>query len=74
MKEAISYNVFTRYSSNEFNDKKVWSKDLNQFAWPMYMKGVEGDTPKYTAPMCETDFSNLPPTYTLFGLLDGFRD
>lgn len=64
----------TTYSSNEFNDRRVWSKELNQFAWSMYLKGVEGDTPKYAAPMRETDFSNLPPTYTTVGSLDPFRD
>ncbi|GGB09101.1 esterase [Macrococcus hajekii] len=64
----------TTYSSNEFTDKRVWSRDLNRFAWSMYLKGVEGDTPKYAAPMRETDFSQLPPTYTTVGSLDPFRD
>lgn len=64
----------TTYSSNEFTDKRVWSRDLNRFACSMYLKGVEGDTPKYAAPMKETDFSQLPPTYTTVGSLDSFRD
>ena len=28
----------------------------------MYLKGVEGDTPKYAVPILETDFSDLPST------------
>ncbi|MGX1435560.1 alpha/beta hydrolase fold domain-containing protein [Mammaliicoccus sciuri] len=62
------------YSSNEFKDQRVWSKALNRFAWSMYLKGVEGEIPKYASPMHETDFSNLPPTYTTVGSLDPFRD
>lgn len=64
----------TTYSSNEFNDKRVWSTELNKFAWSMYLKDVEGETPKYAAAMRETDFSDLPPTYTTVGSLDPFRD
>lgn len=62
------------FSSKEFTDKRIWSKDLNQFAWSMYLKNVEGEAPKYAAPMREEDFSHLPPTYTTVGTLDPFRD
>ncbi|WP_142956115.1 alpha/beta hydrolase [Enterococcus durans] len=64
----------TTYSSNEFHDKRIWSKELNKFAWSMYLKDIEGETPKYAAPMRETDFSKLPATYTTVGTLDPFRD
>lgn len=40
----------------------------------MYLKGVEGDTPKYAVPILETDFSDLPSTHTTVGSLDRFRD
>ena len=39
----------------------------------MYLKGVEGDTPKYAVPILETDFSDLP-SHTTVGSLDRFRD
>ena len=35
----------------------------------MYLKGVEGDTPKYAVPILETDFSDLPSTHTTVGSL-----
>ncbi|MGK0577131.1 alpha/beta hydrolase [Macrococcus capreoli] len=62
------------YSSNAFTEKRVWSKEHNAFAWQMYLKGVEGEPSKYAAPMRETDFTNLPPMYTMVGALDPFRD
>ncbi|HEG9099315.1 TPA: hypothetical protein SGA20_002767 [Staphylococcus aureus] len=40
----------------------------------MYLKGVEGDTPKYAVPILETDFSDFPSTHTTVGSLDRFRD
>lgn len=64
----------TTDSSNEFHDNRIWSKELNQFAWSMYLKNIEGETPKYAAPMRENCFSKLPPTYTTVGSLDPFRD
>lgn len=64
----------TTFSSKEITNKRVWSREHNQFAWSMYLRGVEGETPKYAAPLRETDFRNLPPTYTMVGSLDPFRD
>lgn len=40
----------------------------------MYLKGVEGDTPKYAVLILETDFSDLPSTHTTVGSFDPFRD
>lgn len=56
-------------SSQEVLDSKVWSSELNQFAWSMYLKNIKGDVPKYAAPIRETDFSQLPATYTSVGTL-----
>ena len=61
-------------SSQEVLDSKVWSSELNQFAWSMYLKNIKGDVPKYAAPIRETDFSQLPATYTSVGTLDPYRD
>ncbi|MGT0202501.1 hypothetical protein ACVNPX_10365 [Staphylococcus aureus] len=41
----------------------------------MYLKGVEGDTPKYAVPILENRVSSdLPSTHTTVGSLDRFRD
>ena len=37
-------------------------------------ENIKGDVPKYAAPIRETDFSQLPATYTSVGTLDPYRD
>ena len=39
----------------------------------MYLKGVEGDTPKYAVPILETDFSDLPSHIRQSDHLIGFE-
>jgi acetyl esterase/lipase len=62
-------------SHHEITDNHVWNTACNESAWKMYL-GNESITTvsPYAAPILATDFSNLPPTYTLVGDLDRFRD
>lgn len=59
--------------SNTGNTSPVWDSAKNDAAWLMY-KGKEGDTDSYCAPARETDYSNLPPAFSLVGDADPFRD
>ena len=62
-------------SSREFTDPRVWSRAKNLAAWEMYLGPIfGGDVPIYGAPSRAADLSGLPPTYTIVGELDLFRD
>ena len=62
-------------SSREFTDARVWSRDKNLAAWEMYLGPLYGGAvPGYAAPARATDLAGLPPTYTVVGALDLFRD
>ena len=62
-------------SSEEFKDRRVWNAFKNKFGWNMYLANTDPDNiPVYAAPARETDYSNLPPTYSCVGDLDPFRD
>ncbi|NLV50834.1 MAG: alpha/beta hydrolase [Clostridiales bacterium] len=62
-------------SSYEFTDKRFWNRTKNEFGWEMYLGELyKGDVPEYAAPARAADLSGLPPTFTLVGELDLFRD
>ena len=62
-------------SSREFTDPRVWSREKNLAAWEMYLGPLYGgDVPQYASPSRAEDMSGLPPTYTIVGALDLFRD
>lgn len=62
-------------SSKEIKERRVWNEIDNKSAWNMYLGDLDrNNIPKYAAPARETDYSNLPPTYTFIGDLDPFRD
>jgi len=65
----------TTPSSHEFTDPRVWSRAKNLAAWEMYLGALYGgDVPQYAAPSRASDLRGLPPTYTIVGELDLFRD
>ncbi len=62
-------------SSVEIKDRRVWNSIDNNAAWAMYLADTDpSNVPVYAAPARESDYSNLPPTYTFIGDLDPFRD
>lgn len=62
-------------SSYEFTDGRLWNRAKNEFGWEMYLGSLyKGEVPIYAAPARAEDLSGLPPTYTLVGELDLFRD
>lgn len=62
-------------SSYEILDERFWNRAKNEFGWEMYLGSLyKGDVPIYAAPARASDLSGLPPTYTLVGELDLFRD
>lgn len=54
----------------------LWDSERNRIAWREYLGDLymTDNVPKYAAPTRETDFSNLPPTFTFVGTLDPFYD
>ena len=60
----------TKTSSN--NNAMIWDTKRNDIAWKYYKGDREAD--KYCAPARETNYSNLPPTYSFVGTLDPFLD
>jgi len=62
-------------STNEIKEGLVWNQKTNESGWRMYLGDLYGtdDIPSYAAPARETDYRNLPYTYTCVGQLDPFR-
>jgi len=55
----------------------AWNKKVNAFAWEYYLKEFiknGQEIPVYAAPARNTNFKNLPPTITLVGELEPFKD
>ena len=48
------------------NQAPVWNSRLNDAAWQFYKRDLIS-VDKYCAPARETNYSNLPPTYTFVG-------
>ena len=62
-------------SSNQITDYRVWNRDFNITAWKMYLGDVKAEeVSQYASPAFAKDLTNLPPTYTMVGSLDPFRD
>ncbi len=58
------------------NLSPVWNSRSNAAAWKLYLGQLFGTdrVPKYAAPARETDYSHLPPAFTLIGSIDPFYD
>ncbi|MGC8487686.1 MAG: alpha/beta hydrolase [Clostridia bacterium] len=63
-------------SSREILDARTWDRAKNLTAWKHYLGAEPGETDisAYAAPARAADLSRLPPTYTMVGSLDLFRD
>ncbi|WP_310602118.1 alpha/beta hydrolase [Anaerosporobacter sp.] len=62
--------------SMQDNDAPIWNYNSNSVAWKMYLGDLyeTKQVPKYAAAARETDYSNLPPTYTFVGDIEPFYD
>lgn len=58
--------------SNTGNTSPVWNSEKNDAAWAMYKGGSEADS--YCAAARETDYSSLPPAFSITGSADPLRD
>lgn len=59
--------------SSIHNRGKVWNTKKNHIAWKMYLReDVHKEVSPYAAPARQTDYSNLPPTYTFVGTGEPF--
>jgi acetyl esterase/lipase len=62
-------------SSWEITDPRMWNRAKNLASWEMYLGPLYGDVVSpYAAPSRADDLKDLPPTYTIVGELDLFRD
>lgn len=62
-------------SAFEITDSKLWNRKTNISGWKMYLGSVYGEeVSPYAAPARATDLTGLPPTYTMVGEIDLFRD
>ncbi|MBL3199124.1 alpha/beta hydrolase, partial [Klebsiella pneumoniae] len=62
-------------SANEIKEGFVWNQKSNEAGWKMYLGSVYGEeVSPYAAPARATDLTGLPPTYTMVGEIDLFRD
>lgn len=63
-------------NSSKNNNAPIWDEKSNINAWLLYLKG-NYRSPKlspYAAPARETDYHNLPPTYSFVGTIEPFYD
>lgn len=59
------------------NNAPMWSSKHNALGWKLYLASLNArgaPIPAEAAPARATDYSNLPPTLTLVGDLEPFRD
>jgi acetyl esterase/lipase len=58
------------------NNAPVWNSKSNLNSWKLYLGKIFGtdNVPVYAAPARAKDYSKLPPTVTLVGELEPFRD
>lgn len=62
-------------STFEITDPKVWNREANIIGWKMYLGSAYGEeVSPHAAPARATDLTGLPPTYTMVGEIDPFRD
>ena len=54
-------------ASSRDNHGISWNTKRNHAAWKLYLSSVTGEIPPYAAPARQTDYANLPPTYTFVG-------
>ena len=59
-------------ASNTGNTSPVWNSEKNDAAWAMYKGGKEADS--YCAAARETDYSDLPPAFSITGSADPLCD
>ena len=60
-------------ASNTGNTSPVWNSEKNEAAWKLYKAGAE-EADVYCAPARQTDYTGLPPAFTIVGDLDPFHD
>ena len=62
--------------SSQNNDAPIWNTKANEIAWKLYLGELFGsdEVPVYAAPARETNYANLPPTYTFVGSIEPFFD
>ena len=58
------------------NNAPVWDAINNSLAWRLYLGDLfkSDNVKKYAAPARETNYSNLPPTFSFVGDIDPFHD
>lgn len=57
------------------NNAPVWDYKANKLAWRLYLGPLYNkDIPTYASVSLETDYKNLPPTYTFVGDIEPFYD
>lgn len=57
--------------SNSNNHGITWNTRYNRAAWKLYLKNTK-EIPPYAAPARQTDYSGLPPAYTIVGKKEAF--
>jgi Esterase/lipase len=62
--------------SEKNNNAPVWDLRSNELGWKLYLGDLykTNYVPKYAAPSRETDYSNLPPTFSYVGEIEPFHD
>jgi len=58
-------------------DAPAWNSKSNQLGWHEYLKGLKEqhqEIPAYAAPARATNYAGLPPTISIVGELEPFRD
>lgn len=73
------YPMIDDRQSNESSKfiSPVWDAKTNALGWDFYLKNLKAqnaEIPAYAAPSRNEDYSNFPPTITLVGDAEPFRD
>ncbi|UTW64759.1 alpha/beta hydrolase [bacterium SCSIO 12741] len=52
----------------------VYNSNDNEIGWRYYLEGIQGEVPAYASPALNTDYTGFPPTISIVGESEPFRD
>ena len=61
-------------SAKNMQRAPIYNSNDNAIAWRYYLENMTGDVPAYASPALNTDYTGFPPTISIVGSVEPFRD